>query len=338
VQYQAASLSKLDNVDRVTLVGYEGEKCIDPVIASTKITVQRFSVPAFESFRRISLLHAILRGLAMVYALFATLWAVLPYDVILIQNPPCLPALFVAYLFSICFRNKIVIDWHNLGFKMFEEKLGPKHVLVRLSKWLERRICQVAVAHVCVSQAMSVWLLENFVIKATVFYYTPANIYNRTRPDILTLHRLFVNLGFTDTSLFPFINLKKGGSAELPTDEIDTIQTEQHGSTGNFEWRQDDFCPLIISSTSWTPDEDFNLFLEALLLLNNKIEEVARKNAKCTDRVLVAITGKGPMKEQFLETIRQLEEQEKLTRVCIRTVWLEPAGLCNRYGLVHFLC
>ena len=38
---------------------------------------------------------------------------------ILIQNPPCVPVVLVAYLLSLCNGSRICIDWHNLGFSMF---------------------------------------------------------------------------------------------------------------------------------------------------------------------------------------------------------------------------
>jgi hypothetical protein len=41
------------------------------------------------------------------------------YDIVLIQNPPCLPVVLVAYIISFYNGSRIIIDWHNLGFSMF---------------------------------------------------------------------------------------------------------------------------------------------------------------------------------------------------------------------------
>ena len=44
----------------------------------------------------------------------------------------------------------IVIDWHNLGFAMFEERYGSRHILVRIAKILERFMTGRAHLHVSI--------------------------------------------------------------------------------------------------------------------------------------------------------------------------------------------
>ena len=72
---------------------------------------------------------------------------------------------------------------------------------------------------------------------------------------------------------------------------------------------------LITSSTSWTPDEDFGILLNALLLLDAKIE-----NEGTNLRVMVVVTGKGPEKAQYEVQISKLT----LHHVAVTTMWLEP--------------
>lgn len=329
LQYQACSLASMQEVSKVTLIGYDGEKCIDEVVQQSKINLLRFSVAGFEFLRNIPLMHAIFRALAMVYALVVALGSVFPYDIILIQNPPCLPALVVAYLMQLCGyatglrpNMKIMLDWHNLGFKMFEEKHGPKHVLVRMSKNLEKCLSKLAVGNTCVSETMRLWLKDNFSVDAAVVYDKPAAIFHRNRPSIEMVHELFIKLGFTDDKLFSFMK-----SPCVPSRESTSIQIAMDDASHVVSWRKADFCPLIISSTSWTPDEDFDLFLGALVLLNQKLQDAATADSGASmDRVLVAITGKGPMKAQFMQQVTALENNGQLTRVCIRSVWLEPQG------------
>jgi beta-1,4-mannosyltransferase len=74
---------------------------------------------------------------------------------------------------------------------------------------------------------------------------------------------------------------------------------------------------LLISSTSWTPDEDFNLLLEALCAYS--------ASPKPLPPILALITGKGPQKQMYLGRIASLNKQSKLKNVSITTAWLSTA-------------
>ncbi|CAM9480687.1 unnamed protein product, partial [Discosporangium mesarthrocarpum] len=75
---------------------------------------------------------------------------------------------------------------------------------------------------------------------------------------------------------------------------------------------------LLVSSTSWTPDEDFSILLDALMRLDRRSSSGAIPSLPY---VIVVVTGKGPQKAHYLEKIREM----RLTRVSICTAWLEPA-------------
>ncbi|XP_061351834.1 UDP-glycosyltransferase TURAN-like isoform X2 [Gastrolobium bilobum] len=91
---------------------------------------------------------------------------------------------------------------------------------------------------------------------------------------------------------------------------------------------------LVVSSTSWTPDEDFGILLEAAVMYDRRVaailgeddsldEEVIWKEIsdgkQCLyPRLLFIITGKGPEKEKYEAKIKRL----KLKRVAFRTMWL----------------
>lgn len=106
---------------------------------------------------------------------------------------------------------------------------------------------------------------------------------------------------------------------------------------------------LVVSSTSWTEDEDFGLLLDALARVDRRWaggqeEEEEEESGSSTPRrgrrrslrgggskggkpaaagpfLVVAVTGKGPLKAHYEGRIRAL----RLRRVAVCTLWLEAA-------------
>lgn len=79
---------------------------------------------------------------------------------------------------------------------------------------------------------------------------------------------------------------------------------------------------LLVSSTSWTPDEDFSILIEALCIYSSK----ALTTHPQLPEILAMITGKGPQKDAYLAKIRKLEAEGKLEMARIRTAWLSIEG------------
>ena len=76
---------------------------------------------------------------------------------------------------------------------------------------------------------------------------------------------------------------------------------------------------LLVSSTSWTADEDFSILLEALSAYS------ALSTSKThLPKIVAIITGKGPLKEHYLSRIQALNQEKKLLNVVIQTAWLTP--------------
>jgi hypothetical protein len=209
------------------------------------------------------------------------------YDMIIIQNPPCLPAMIAASIISIFNGSIIIIDWHNLGYKMFEEKLGKNNILVKFSFFLEKMICRLAHKHICVSHKMKLWLDEIFYVVAVVVYDRPSRLFLRDKVSLAERHDLFCRLGYSDDKLFPFLNGvgglreeggvdrgEKGGEKEGvdkrgEETERKTCQTLSIKTDGNARISlREDRAKMMVSATSWTADEDFSLLLNALLKLN----------------------------------------------------------------------
>ena len=104
---------------------------------------------------------------------------------------------------------------------------------------------------------------------------------------------------------------------------------------------------LVVSSTSWTPDEDFGILLDALILY----DAVASKEQRGAfprsydilyPNLLVVVTGKGPQRAHYEKRMKHL----KLNRVVLRTAVAGERGLpkvARRIGprgefIFYFLC
>ena len=83
---------------------------------------------------------------------------------------------------------------------------------------------------------------------------------------------------------------------------------------------------LLVSSTSWTPDEDFAVLLKALTIYDTKAKVAGGKLPK----VLTIVTGKGPDKEKYMEQVQKLQGDDDLeiptwTHVRLISHWLEAS-------------
>lgn len=85
----------------------------------------------------------------------------------LIQNPPGIPTLIVAYIMCKLTKARMIIDWHNYSYSILALKLpgGNQNLLCRLIRWIERFFGSRADIHFCVSKAMCRDLDENWGIR-----------------------------------------------------------------------------------------------------------------------------------------------------------------------------
>jgi beta-1,4-mannosyltransferase len=104
------------------------------------------------------------KALYLLYAVLRIIFQVLQlsyvflsehYDYILVQNPPCVPILFVLYMLKVLGLNKseIIIDWHNYGYSILRVNHVNK-LLVALGKVYEMFFARCGDHHLCVSRAM----------------------------------------------------------------------------------------------------------------------------------------------------------------------------------------
>lgn len=90
---------------------------------------------------------------------------------------------------------------------------------------------------------------------------------------------------------------------------------------------------LLVSSTSWTPDENFEILLDAMGAYELRGKELAalhghaevRKEPQAKieklPKLLVILTGKGPLRQQYMKRVEKLQENWEWVR-CV-SLWLE---------------
>jgi beta-1,4-mannosyltransferase len=203
----------------------------------------------------------------------------------LVQNPPSIPTLAVASLVCLIRNTDLVIDWHNFGYSILALKLGDSHPLVKVSALYERIFAKAAKHHFTVTHAMARVLKNSYGVTAQALHDRPGPMF---RP-----------INSQERSEF---------LSRLP----DTAQFAQDlTSSPKAPWK------LIVSSTSWTADEDFSLLLDALSAYSAQVTSKTQ-----LPKILAIITGKGPQKEHYLAKIRTMNQEKKLSNVVIQTAWL----------------
>lgn len=350
MQYHALSLLQAGH--DVTLIGYKGENILDELIPYTTNTttsdddrsnnhqkkstdaclqVIRFAVPKPPTFvKGIAPLYFCWRIVTLTLWLFWILWTNITNastaDCVLVQNPPALPLLLVACLYCHCHgwlvhnkRPGLVIDWHNLGYSM----LPGQGIVRKIAQWYEQQMAPLADGHLTVTKAMKDFVQTEMMAERppssnmSVLYDCPPTIFQPL--SVTHQHELLLRLHSQLSTAVPQSWLERQGLSST-----DTLLTEEC-SDGCIRPRKGRPA-LITSSTSWTPDEDFDLLLDALVILENHIASHAKTHpSSSTLSVLVVVTGKGPQKEYYQQKMKTLVSNGVLQAIAITTLWLEAS-------------
>lgn len=294
MQYHALSLASHSFI--VDMIGYTDSKPKDEVLASSAISLHGLAKENISKYCPRIIAYAvkfISQSLILSYKL---LFKVRPSEYLLMQNPPCIPAMFVCWVFSVFNGSKLVIDWHNYGYTILALTLGKNHKLVKVAHMYEHIFGQLAAGEICVTKAMQKDLMDNWHVHAVVLYDRP---YESFKPlQLYEKHDLFVRLR-EDYPVFSGQNNESTFCTVMKNDQVHEADARP---------------ALVISSTSWTEDEDFSILLNAL-----KLYEKTRASMEIPlPTVICAITGKGPMKEHYLREIANHEWKH----VSIVTPWL----------------
>jgi beta-1,4-mannosyltransferase len=295
MQYHAVSLAAAGS--EVDLIGLEGAPTVPAVSENTRIHCHRLSDRTFAGrakggVRRFVWASA-LRAAGQAAQLFSTLMRIPKPDLILVQNPPAVPSLSMAWLAARVRGARFVIDWHNLSHTIAAVKVGEGHRAVKSLARSERRWAKRADGHLAVSQAMGDWLAREYRVKPVVVYDRPAASFAPPSPDAASA-----------------LWNKLAGEHQL-------------GGARR---------PIVVCPTSWTPDEDFDLLLEAL---ERAERTLTRAGFAAPPALAVFLTGRGPLRDTF----DQRAARRNFTAIAVKTVWLEPADYPTLVGMADLgLC
>ncbi|XP_030315478.1 chitobiosyldiphosphodolichol beta-mannosyltransferase [Calypte anna] len=303
MQYHALSLARHGR--GVSLLGYLQTRPHGDVLRSEKIRL----VPVAD-LRGLrvgpKLFQYVVKVLVQAVQLLYTLLKIDQPSYILLQNPPGLPGIAVAWVVCLFWRSKLIIDWHNYGYTIMSLTHGRNHPLVQITKWYEKLFGRLSDFNLCVTNAMKEDLWVNCNIKAVTLYDKPASYFKETPLELQ--HQLYMKLA-KDYEPFKPQHVAEPGS----WDGERSAFTERDGKKGHVI-KPPGRPALLISSTSWTEDEDFSVLLKALEDYEHCINEGAK-----LPPVVCVITGKGPLKDYYNGLINKLHF--KHIQIC--TPWLE---------------
>jgi beta-1,4-mannosyltransferase len=207
---------------------------------------------------------------------------------LLVQNPPSIPTLAIAALVCKMRGTALMIDWHNYGWTILAGTRGASHPLVAVAKAYECLFGRSGSYNLTVTEAMGRQLRR-----------PPYDV----KSPMMTVHD-------RPAAIFQPLDSSKRTVALTSMFRDSMIIDQLLPSVVDRDTR------LLVSSTSWTPDEDFGLLLDALVGYANS------PGKEALPPLLVIITGKGPQKAMYLERIRELTEAGRLPNVTIESVFL----------------
>jgi len=272
------ALSLIQNEKKVILFGFNESKLpSESTLLIENGSLELAFLPIYNSKIKSRLLNYFLKT---IYQFIFILFTFTKYGLkrgnpghILIQNPPSIPSIIVSLLYSNLVDAKFIIDWHNYGFSIMRIQKQNKY-LVLVGEIYEKLLARFSDVNFTVTEAMKKDLLKNF--GATNVHI----LYDQPHPRFKSLSNNEKEVFFDKVSKsYPLLEKVKSGAK------------------------------LIVSSTSWTKDEDFSILLDALVQIDSQLKS----------EIVLAITGKGPEKEYYLKKISEI----KFKNVSIFTPWLE---------------
>ncbi|CAF0871537.1 unnamed protein product [Rotaria sordida] len=281
----------------VKLIGYAESKLGQKISNN-----QNIEISDLKSFPKLDDLPAVLvYGLKILWqfgTLIIRLCQLPKPDFICVQNPPSIPAILATLLIAKLRGARLIIDWHNYGYSMLALKHGFQHWIVHLCQRYEFFLGQLADINICVSNTFAKDLGVH-MIKASVLYDKPTNLFHI--PTIEEKHQIFMKMN-TQYSYQSFQGRSNNSTRFTKEDETNNIVCLQ------------DRPAILVSSTSWSEDENFALLFDAL-------KKYGSSEMNNLPSIVCIVTGKGPLKDQFIEQVERERDQYRHIEFCFP--WLD---------------
>jgi beta-1,4-mannosyltransferase len=303
----------LPEINEISLIGYNGGDIRSDIANNQKI--KQYHIPkGINNFLKklprflfifVALIKVILQTLFLIWILLR----IPKFRFLILQNPPGIPSMLICWLICKMRGAKYIIDWHNYGYTILKVNNRPKF-LVNLACKYEKYLGKKSDLNFCVSQAEKRDLKKEFDIEAICLPDRPVK------------------------GLFKFLNEIEANELykNYPNELYFLIDSHLPENKNN--------KPIVmISSTSWTPDEDFSMLLDAFIkteeLILETIEDKSQKNLvniskENIKKILFLITGRGPMRDAFMEKV----SSANLKFFDVKSIWLESDDYPKLLSLV----
>ena len=301
------------NINEISLIGYNGGDIRSDIANNPKIKqyhirkgINKFlsKLPRFL-FILAALIKIILQTLSLTWILFR----IPKFKFLILQNPPGIPSMLICWIICRLRGAKFIIDWHNYGYTILKVNNRP-NFLVNLACKYEKYLGKKSDLNFCVSQAEKRDLKKEFNIDAICLPDRPVK------------------------GLFKFSN-------ELEANDLyKNYPNELYSLIDTHLPENKNLKPIVmISSTSWTPDEDFSMLLDAFIkteeMIKESIEDKTQKNIyNITEdkikKILFLITGRGPMRDKFMDKV----SEANLKYFDVKSIWLESDDYPKLLSLV----
>uniref|UniRef100_A0A914RA18 Chitobiosyldiphosphodolichol beta-mannosyltransferase n=1 Tax=Panagrolaimus davidi TaxID=227884 RepID=A0A914RA18_9BILA len=309
----------------VQYVGYQESRPNDRLLNDPLVTIIPISPPSPFISNLPSIISLCFKLIWMCGTLISTLFfkTASSASLILVQNPPGVPTLWFGYFASKIKGATFVIDWHNYTSSIIQYNYDLNNdnksltYIQMILKFIAGCIASFegyfgrrAKFNFCVSNSMRIDLKNKWNVKAITHYDRPPSWKFRCL-TIEDKHQFFWKL-CQHPDFASLISQKQ----EFDKSSTETTLFSYRDKDGVSRLRNDRPL-LLISSTSWTKDEDFGILLDALRKFDTS--PPPKRSSLMLPKIFVVITGKGPMKEQYLQTMNKI----RWRYVTIVTPWLE---------------
>ena len=311
MQYHALSIAERGHVQ---LIGYYETPLVDELDRHPRLTKVALAPPPPALRRLPFILGGPLKVVWQVADLFLTLaYTTRPARWLLVQSPPSIPTLLVAGLVAPLRGTRLVIDWHNYGWSILAGTRGPKHPFVAVAKVYEAIVGRLAGdAHLAVTAAMAAELRKPpyNLARAGPATVTLSGTASTTAATLAVLHDRPAALFQPAMPCFPAAPARLEQLSEILGDDTTAAVSALLRNPAT---------KIVVSSTSWTPDEDFQLLLDALVAYAE-----AATNSPPRAPILAVITGKGPQKQMYEQKLQALAASGALppAQVAVCTAFL----------------